>query len=378
MREDHVTKTNETPARQQRLRAALVSTGLDAVVICGNTEFQQKGYIRYYADWRLHGGSAYLVIAPDRAATLFLGLGAQAEWAKELSAVPDTHALLDKVDGVADALLELRPRATRVGVVGLDSILSNGDARRLRDRLPGIMLEDATDLVEDLWCVLTDADLLAVENAHARVSRAFDAFGSALRPDRTELDIVAETYAAAVRTGCLEGMVHLNHDEASGTRPASARVVRSSDIYKLFMEFLTPEGYMIELGGCFSFRQPGSAWLDKHALVRDAIADAIDNTRPGMVGDDLVRRIRGTYEKAGVEITGRRLWDFHGQGMHSLLRPFGLPGSADPFRANTMINIHPGLLTSDGLGVSMTNNYVVTPRGGRALGGFEHRWHVVG
>jgi Xaa-Pro aminopeptidase len=75
---------------------------------------------------------------------------------------------------------------------------------------------------------------------------------------------------------------------------------------------------------------------------------------------------------------GRRLWDFHGQGMHSLLKPFGLPGSQDPIAANMMINIHPGLLTKDDLGISATNNYLVTPSGGLALGQFRHQWHVVG
>ncbi len=87
---------------------------------------------------------------------------------------------------------------------------------------------------------------------------------------------------------------------------------------------MTPDGYLIELGGCFSFRPPPQAWLRKHAIVSEAIANAIEMTRPGLVADDIVSVIRRTYEKAGMEIVGRRLWDFHGQGMHSILKPFGL------------------------------------------------------
>jgi hypothetical protein len=63
--------------------------------------------------------------------------------------------------------------------------------------------------------------------------------------------------------------------------------------------------------------------------------------------------------------------------MHSLLRPFGLPGSRDPIVESAMINIHPGILTADGLGISATSNYIVTPAGGRPLGGFEHRCQVL-
>jgi Xaa-Pro aminopeptidase len=118
--------------------------------------------------------------------------------------------------------------------------------------------------------------------------------------------------------------------------------------------------------------------LDKFDLVSHTIDSAIRETRPGMVADDLVSLIRREYEKAAVGIVGRRLWDFHGQGMHSLLRPFGLPSSQDPIKAHMMINIHPGILTSDQLGISATSNYLVTEDGGKPLGDFKHRWHVVG
>lgn len=354
------------------------AAGLDAIVVAGNTEFQQKGYIRYFADWRLYGGTAFLVVRPGYPPALVLGLGAQAEWAKELSAVPDTRAVLDKIDGVVDALRGSGAPPRRVGVVGLKTVMTHGDALRLAASLGQAAIEDATDLVEGFWGELSAEGLSEVESAQARVARVFDAFKAALVPGRGEREIVADAYAVAVREGCLEGVIHLNPGLGGGTRPAGERRAAVEDIYKMFMEFLTPEGYLIELGGCFSFRPPPAAWRAKHDLVARAIAAATEASRPGCVADDIVDVIRRTYEDAGAEIVGRRLWDFHGQGMHSLLRPFGLPGSRDPIRAGTMINIHPGLLTADGLGISATNNYVVTPEGGRPLGGFRHEWHVVG
>jgi Xaa-Pro aminopeptidase len=352
--------------------------GYAAIVVAGNTEVQQKGYIRYFADWRLFGGNAYLVVPVMGDPILFLGLGAQAEWAKELSAVRDTRAVLDKIDGVVEALRLVTGPGDRVGVVGLKTIVSHGDAMRLMDRLDNVILQDATDLVENFWNVLSAQDIGAVEASHSLVARVFDAFRDAIQPGRSERDVVADAFKVAIQSGCLEGVIHLNHDMKSGTRPATERQIRPDDIYKMFMEFLTPEGYLIELGGCFSFRPPSAAWQEKFDLVSSAISEAMAHTRPGMVADDVVQVIRQTYEKAGAEIVGRRLWDFHGQGMHSLLRPFGLPGSTDPISENMMINIHPGLLTADGLGISATSNYLVTPEGGVPLGGFQHRWHVVG
>ena len=75
---------------------------------------------------------------------------------------------------------------------------------------------------------------------------------------------------------------------------------------------------------------------------------------------------------------GRRLWDFHGQGLHSILPPLGLPDSETVLQANNMINVHPGILTADGFGISINNNFLVTLQGGRALGGFKHEWYVLG
>lgn len=371
-------RRDEVLRRLDRLRAAMRQSCYATVVITGNTEFQQKGYIRYFADWRLYGGAAHMVVSQGDAPILFLGPGSQAEWAKELSAVPDTRAVPDKIAAVVKAIQDRTEPGDRIGVIGLDTILPHGEALRLTAGLAPRHVEDATEMVEAFWGVLSHIDLADVAVAHNRVAQVFDAFRGAIRPGRSERDVVADAIQVAVRQGCLEGVIHLNNDHGSGTRPATDRLFERDDIIKMFMEFLTPEGYLIELGGCFSFRPPEAGWMKKFDLVARAIEDAMAATRPGMVADDVVQTIRRTYEAAGAEIVGRRLWDFHGQGMHSLLRPFGLPGSTDPILKNTMINIHPGLLTADALGISTTNNYLVTAGGGVPLGGFRHQWHVVG
>jgi len=367
----------EIARRHDRLRAAMEAAGYDALVVAGNSEFNQRGYIRWLADWRLFGGTAWLVVPAARPPVFLLGLGAQAEWAAAHGVIADTRAVLDKIEGVIAALREAAPLPRRVGIVGLKAIVAYGDAQRLLAGLDGIAVEDASELLDTLWAPLSAADQEEAEAAHGLVAQAFDAFRAALQPGRTEREVVAEAYAAGARRGCLEGIVHVTHETRAGARPATDRRIERDDLMKVFMEFLTPQGYLIELGACFSFGPPPAAWRRKHDLVAGAIAEAMAASRPGRTADDIVAVIRRCYERAGVEIVGRRLWDFHGQGMHSLMKPYGLPGSADPIRDATMINIHPGIVTGDGLGISATSNYIVTPEGGRALGGFRHEWHVL-
>jgi len=108
-----------------------------------------------------------------------------------------------------------------------------------------------------------------------------------------------------------------------------------------------------------------------------AVKRAAEQMCPGAKVSDLCQTIRETFEQDGWGITGRRLWDFHGQGLHSILPPVGLPDSQEILKANSMINIHPGILTEDGIGISATHNYIVTPEGGRALGNFAPQWRVL-
>jgi Xaa-Pro aminopeptidase len=363
--------------RRQRLFSAVLASGAEALVAGGDTEFNKHGYVRYLTGWRLYGGTGFVVLRPDGEADFVLGLGAQAEWASQVCRGLAVRPVLDKISAVAEAACAGTSPTARIAVAGLDAILSHGDARRLQAAVGRRTLFDASALVEDLWAELEPADITAAEEAHAIVAQAFAAFRGALAPGRTEREVVAAAYGRAAELGCFDGIVNVSVGAAAGTHPATARRFERGDVIKMFMEFLTPQGFLIELGGCFSFGEPSRTWRDRFDLSAGAIEAAIAATRPGMVADDLVQVIAGEFRRAGAEVVGRRLWDFHGQGYHSLQRPFGLPGSQDPIRAGMMINIHPGLLTADALGVSAINNYIVTPDGGRPLGGFRHAWQVV-
>jgi Xaa-Pro aminopeptidase len=363
--------------RRNRALAAALASGCEALVAAGDTEFNKHGYLRYFTGWRLYGGTGFVVLRQEAAAVFVLGLGAQAEWAGDACRGVDVRPVLDKIAAVAEAACAGTSGSARIAVAGLDAILSHGDARRLQDAVGDRTLVDASALVEDQWAALEPADIAAAEEAQAIVAEAFVAFRSALAPGRTEREVVAAAYGRAAELGCFDGIVNVSVGVGAGTHPATERRFERGDVVKMFMEFLTPQGFLIELGGCFSFGEPAPEWRDRFALTAHVIDAAIAATRPGMVADDLVRFIAETMDRAGGRVVGRRLWDFHGQGYHSLQRPFGLPGSQDPIREGMMINIHPGLLTADGLGVSATSNYIVTPDGGRPLGGFRHVWQVV-
>jgi len=367
----------ELERRYAALREAMRSAGYEALVVAGGSDYSMRGYVRYVSDWRLFGGTAYVVFPLEQDPVFVLGLGAQAEWAKALSAIEDTRAVLDKTEGVVNVLKEMGLSRSNIGVVGLNGIMPYGAGKTLVTSLSGVRFEDATRLMQDVMIVMSDEEIALAEETHGFVVRVLDRIGEALAPGKTEREVMAEGLHVAASLGCLDGMAHLSTKAASGTRPGTDRRFEADDIIKVFLEFSGPSGFLIELGGVFSFKEPPEGKRQKFLTVVKAIDRAAELMRPGVSAGELCQVIKETYIEDGWKITGRRLWDFHGQGLNSLMPPIGMPGSEEELEENMMLNIHPGILTEDGWGVSVTHNYIVTPEGGHSLGNHKPEWHVV-
>lgn len=367
----------EIKRRHAALREAMHEAGYDGLVVAGGSDFSMRGYVRYVADWRLFGGTGFVVFPIEDDPTFVLGLGAQAEWAMLESAIPDTRAVLDKMDGVIDVIKEKGLSKGNIGVAGLDGIMPYGNGHAMKTTLSGAKFEDATRVMQHVMVNLSEEEMALAEETHGYLVRIKDKIKDAMAPGKTEREVLAAGLCEAAKLGCLDGMAHLTNREASGTRPGSERCITEDDIIKVFLEFAGPSGFLIELGAVFSFREPPDLPLRKSETVIKAINRSAELMRPGVKAGDLCEVIRETFVEDGWNITGRRLWDYHGQGLNSMMPPVGMPGSDEVLRENMMLNVHPGILTEDGWGVSVTHNYFVTAEGGKALGDFKPEWHVI-
>ena len=367
----------EQSRRYTALREAMHQAGYQVLVVAGNSEYNQRGYIRYLSDWRLFGGTAYVLFPLAHDPIFLLGLGAQAEWAQAQSMIGDTRAVMDKCSELVSSLEAMGLSQGNIGVVGLNGIMPYGDAKTLMTSLPEARIQDATRLMQDVMVLLSQEEIALAEETHRFVVRVLRRIREVLSPGKTEREVMAEAIHVAAELGCLDGMAHLSHKAASGTRPPTDRRIEADDIIKVFLEFAGPSGFLVELGSVFSFHEPPEEKLQKFLTVRRAIDRAAELMRPGVKAGELCQVIEETYRQDGWNIVGRRLWDFHGQGLNSLMPPLGMPGSEEELEENMMLNIHPGILTEDGWGVSVTHNYIVTPQGGRPLGDFEREWQVL-
>jgi Xaa-Pro aminopeptidase len=366
----------ERERREGAVRAAMRDHEVDLLVLCGNAEATQRGFIRYLSDWRLWGGNGFLVFPSSEAPTLVLGSGSQAYWAQQVGWVDDVRSALDKVEEVVRTVRAHAPR--RVGVVGMAALLSHGDAERLVRDLAGVEVVDATDLMNGVMVVKSAEEIGHVRHTYALVAEALGLVREALAPGRTEVEVMSEAIGFLARHACLDGIAHISHHAGPFIHPPTFRTIRADDVIKVSLEFAGPSGHWIELAAIHSFREPPPRDLQVFQTTCRAVDAAVAGMRPGVAVGDLSRTIQRTFEEDGWELAGRAIWDIHSIGVNVIEPPIGLPEHRQPLREHMVLNIHPGwMVAPDRWGVYVQNNVLVTEAGGEILGDYAYTWHVL-
>jgi Xaa-Pro dipeptidase len=366
----------ERARREAAVRAAMREHGLDLLVLCGNAEATQRGYLRYLSDWRLWGGSGLLVVPLHEPASLVLGVGSQAYWARQVGWVEDVRAAPDKVAEVV-ALVRAHG-ARRVGVVGLGSVAAHGDAERLLRELAGVELVDATAPFNAVMVVKSAEEIEHMRHTYSLVAHALGLVREGLAPGRSELEVMSEAIGYLARHACLDGIAHISHHPGPFIHPPTFRPIGADDVIKVSLEFAGPSGHWIELAAIHSFREPPARELRIFETTCRAVDAAVAQMRPGVEVGELSRLIRRTFEGDGWELADRAIWDIHSIGINVIEPPIGLPEHRDPLREHMVLNIHPGwLVAPDRWGVYVQDNVLVTDSGGVRLGDYQYRWHVL-
>lgn len=370
--------TQERARRYTALRAMMARDGYAALIITGNAEALQRGYVRYVTDWRLWGGKCFVVIPHDGDPVLVMGTGSQGYWARNVGWVADVRSVLDSVGEVVNVVTGLGLATARIGVVGMDQVLTFGDASRLIKGLPQAELVDASVAVDNIMAVKSAEELAQVRFTYNAIATALGLFKEALAPGRTEREVMVEAVRYLYGEGCVDGIAHLTTGPSSYLRPASDRVFLSDDIVKVSLEFAGPSGHWIELAGIYSFTEPPARARRYFETSLKALEGVRQILKPGNVGGDITRVVEETFRAEGWHVTGRGIWDGHAIGINVIRPPMGLIDSTDAFQENMVMNIHPGLLVDDDKwGVYIQDNFLVTPEGGRPVGEYHYEWHVV-
>lgn len=365
----------ERQRRTDALRRAMDAAGYQALVIYGNAEATQRGYIRYISDWHLWGGSGYAILPLEDEPALVLGSSSQAFWASEIEWIHDVRRAVPILTEVI-AILKQRGY-TSIGVVAMNHIMPSAEARQLQAAIDG-RVEDATALMDGVMAIKSAEEIGFLEDSSKMVAQAMRRFKEVLAPGKTERQVVSETWHMLKEFGSLDGIAHISHKAPPFIHPPSDRVITQSDVIKFSMEFCGPSGYWIELASVFTFRDPPEREYRIFQTTRKAFDRAASMMRPGVVAAELPAIIEATFREDGWDIAGRAIWDMHGIGANVIEPPIVMPGNQTVLQENMALNMHPGLLVApDRWGLYIQDNFIVTPTGGRRLSGWDHEWQVI-
>jgi Xaa-Pro aminopeptidase len=368
----------ERDRRIAALRAVMEEQGLGALILGGNAEATQRGYIRYVADWRLWGGKGFAVLPRAGEPTLVLGAGSQAYWSQVTGWIPDVRAAADMVAEVIAVVQGAGLAEATLGIVGMQQVMNYGDGSALARGLGAAQVVDATPAVDAVMAVKSEEELALAAETYRAVAQAHETLRAVLAPGKSERAVMAQAVGTLAELGCLDGIAHLTHGVRPFFRPPTERIIDRADILKVSLEFAGPSGYWIELAGVYSFQEPPARERRYHATAAKAIERVKAVLRPGATGGDVTQAVEATFAEDGWHVTGRGIWDGHLIGLNVIRPPYGVKGNADVFEENMIFNVHPGLVVDDDqMGMFLQDNLVVTPQGGRTLEVYPQQWCVL-
>jgi ectoine hydrolase len=371
----------EYRARLARVREAMARDGLDALIVSDPSNIN---WITGYDGWSFYVHQA-AVVFPDRdplwwgrpqdvagaAQTCWLEDDALFFYPEEHVQNPDAHPY----ETLPAILAENGLRTGRIGVEMDNYYFSAACMNVLRRTMPAAQFADATGLVNWRRAVKSPAEIALMERAARIVERMHAAVREALAPGVRKCDLVAEAMAAGVR-----GLPETGGDYpaiapiAPSGREASAAHITWND------RVLEPgEATYFEIAGCrkryhcplsrtyFLGDLPDDMKRAEHAVL-SAIDAALGAARPGAVCEEVAEAVYAAFRANGFEKKNRTGYPIGlsyppdwGERTMSLR-----PGDRTVLEENMTFHLMPGLWTPD-WGVAITESFVVTSDGGRAL-----------
>jgi Xaa-Pro dipeptidase len=355
--------TAELARRHANVRRAAEAAGLDAVIVAGSEYTGFEGAVTYLSGFQIVHRYAYVLLPVEGEPSIVFP--AEARYVGEHG----TALIEDQVFAdLPGEWLRDRIRAerwARVGVYGLDYVMSVRDYRALKGGDYGIVpFDEEFDLAR---AVKSETELESVRESVRINTDGFRSFLTAYEPGRTAAEALAPAEELFVERGC--GRLTMNM-VLVGPEFAIAR----SDI--VLGEFCIPS---LEIAG------PGGHWVEvsraigtpsaQVARMLEAYGEYFEaarrEMRPGATAHDLHRAVSAGFHERGFHlghVTG------HSIGMTMIEHPRIGEAIETELEAGMVLSMHPHAISQDGREcLYMQDTWLVTESGGEPLAGLPMR-----
>jgi Xaa-Pro dipeptidase len=347
----------ELERRFANVRAALERDGLDAAVVAGSEYTGFEGAVTYLSGFVIVHRYAYVVVPLEGEPAIVFP--SEARYVGEHGTAQIEQVFADH----PGAWLAERLRGKRVGVYGLDYVMTVRDYRALAEACEVVAWEEGFDLARAVKSV---EELASVRDSVRINTEGFRVFLEHYASGRSAAEVMAECERYFVGEGC--GRLTMNM-VLKGPEFLLARDEPLGEFVLPSLEIAGPGGHWVEVSRAIG--KPSAEVSRMLEAYEEYFEEAKTALRPGAAAHDVHRAVSHGFTERGYalgHVTG------HSIGMTMIEHPKIGEGVETELAAGMVFSMHPHAISADGLEcLYMQDTWLVTADGGEALAGLPMR-----
>ena len=277
---------------------------------------------------------------------------------------------IDPPGRLADALREQVSAAVGgSGPVGIEEkSLPLALWQTLREALPACEPFSLEGRLLPLRAVKTEEELARIREGFRLVTVGHEAGRKAVRLGQREIDVWTEVQSAVEREA--GKWCQMGNDCIVGHRPANMSAapldyeIIANDSFILDLSVVV-DGYWTDSCATYYADQPTSQQAEMHKFVEEALAYAVSLIRPGVVAQDVDRKVRSRMAGGGYEVYSHHTG--HGIGLTGHEAPRIVPYNQEQFQEGNVIMLEPGIYIPGVTGIRLEDAFLVTADGAEPL-----------
>lgn len=360
----------EVERRYRLVREAAARDGLDAVIVCGNEYSGFEGAVTYLSGFVIVHRYAYVLLPVDGDPAIVFP--SEARYVGEHGTTwIDEQVFVDKPgDWLADSDAV---RGKRVGVYGLDYVMTVRDFRALEGRCQLVPWDVSFDHAR---MVKSELELASVRESVRINTEGFRVFLRSFEPGKTEREVLAPCEEYFVSQGCGRWTMDMVLDGPNGSalpefKIAGERVFAPTDCVLPSLEVAGPGGHWVEVSRAICPGESSDETKRMFEAYEEYYAAARSALRAGVTAGEAHRAVAKGFHARGYKlghVTG------HSIGMTMIEWPKIGESDETELQAGMVLSMHPHAISEDGLAcLYMQDTWLVGETAGEPLADLELR-----
>jgi Xaa-Pro aminopeptidase len=363
----------ERDARYKRLREAMESEGLDALVVAGYGGKGERGYIRYLADTHVWEGDP-LILFPLEGEPVHVHVTYAAASMPDKLWIDDYRIWPEPQSEIIKAIKEKKLAGAKIGVAGMRKLVPAGVMEDMKSSLPKVKFTQADNVMDRVRAVKSALEIKQLREHWKMTQRAMERFIEVVGPGMSQREAAAEPARIFRAAGVFDDLTTIQEGNFKGLPRDTP--LKCDDAVSFHLELCGESGHWSEINVICAFKPPSKLEQKLLDSERRALDEVRVRAKPGVTLSELAKTFDSVVLEDGWKFD-KPMWHyyFHGQGMDGIEWPFftAMPyGSQDtPLEEGMVFSYHPHRDTIPSVPAHRAprifDGFVITKRGAETL-----------